>query len=179
MSNSSFSGLRQLAMVVRDGEAAMHAWARAGIGPFLVLKNFEFQAYRYRGKPGPAPIVSLAFAQAGDLQIEVIEQHNTAPSAYTEFLAAGKEGCQHVAEWFGDNQHYDRRYAELGRLGFTCVHEGQGGPPTARFSYWESGLPGGLMIELAEAQLPGVKVLPDMVAQASVNWDGHDPIRYL
>src|SRR5215218_6395954 len=109
-------------MVVPNGqaEAAMKSWGQLGVGPFLVLRNFEFQNYRYRGKPAPAPIVSLAFGQSGSLQVEIIEQHNDAPSAYTEFLATGQKGCQHVAEWFDDSAQYDKRYTDLVARGFVC-----------------------------------------------------------
>ena len=41
--------------------------------------------------------MSIALANSGDLQIELIQQVNDAPSMYKEFLDAGHEGLQHVA----------------------------------------------------------------------------------
>ena len=46
--------------------------------------------------------VSIALANSGSLQIELIEQRNGAPSLYRDFLAAGREGLQHVAGWTAD-----------------------------------------------------------------------------
>jgi hypothetical protein len=174
-----FGVARQLAMVVHDAEAAMNTWAeRLGVGPFLCVREMTMENYRYRGKPMPGPVVTLCFAQTGDLQIEIIQQHNDTPSAYTEFLGAGREGCQHIATWYADKADYDRDYAAALARGMTLVHEGEGGgEQRARFAYFETGLPGGLMLELAEALLPGVSALPDTVRALAADWDGHDPIR--
>lgn len=173
-----FGGARQLAMVVHDAEAAMKTWAeRLGVGPFLCVREMTMENYRYRGEPSPGPVVTLCFAQSGDLQIEIIQQHNDAPSAYTEFLGSGREGCQHIATWYEDKASYDRDYAAALAQGLTLVHEGEGGPSRARFAYFETGLPGGLMLELAEALLPDVRALPDTVRALAADWDGRDPIR--
>ena len=52
----------------------------------------------YRGEP-TEPVVSIAFANSGDLQVELIEQEDDAPSIYREFLDAGREGFHHLAWW--------------------------------------------------------------------------------
>jgi hypothetical protein len=97
----NFGGIRQIGMVVRDPRAAMLYWAEVlGVGPFFVSEDVTFEAYRYRGRPMPSPVVTLGYAQAGDLQIEVIAQHDDTPSCYLEFLASGREGLQHLSSWF-------------------------------------------------------------------------------
>lgn len=174
-----FGGLRQLAMVVPNADIAMAQWVRLGVGPFHVVRRFEFQDYVYRGQPGPGPIVTLCFAQAGPLQIEIIEQHNQIASAYTEFLAQGQSGCQHVASWFSEPLAYDAAREQALAEGLTLIHEGCAKNPQARFAYFATDLPGGLMLELAEALLPEVRALVDMTAQAAENWDGEMPIRNL
>ena len=76
--------------------------------------------------------MSIALANSGDLQIELIQQRNDAPSMYQDFLAAHGEGLQHMSYWSTDYQAlYDRAIA----AGFEVGHEGQIG-----------GLTGGLRI---------------------------------
>ena len=51
--------------------------------------------FQYKGQPSPVDI-SLALANSGTLQIELIQQRNDAPSLYLDFLQAGHEGLQHL-----------------------------------------------------------------------------------
>lgn len=171
-------GIRQLGMVVRDADAAMRHWSeRCGVGPFFVIRRLVFEDYRYRGEPAPAPEVTLCFASSGPLQIELIEQHNDAPSAYTEFLARGGEGCQHVSAWFSRHEDYDAAYRRLSGNGLVCVHEACTRAVEARFAYFETGLPGGLMFELAEATLPALAPLAEKIEAVAADWDGREPVR--
>ena len=170
-----FGGLRQLGTVVRDAEAAMRAWGRLGVGPFFTMP-FTFDDYVYRGSPAEPPQVTLCFAHSGPLQIELIQQHNDAPSAYREFLERGQEGAQHVASWFADHAAYDAKRQALLAAGLTLVHEGANRAMDARFSYFETDLPGGLMVELAEALLPGIADGVLHMEQAARDWNGRDLI---
>lgn len=175
-----FGGIRQVAFVVRDAQAAMRYWSeQLGVGPFFIVPNYEFVDYRYRGMPAAAPVVTLCFAQSGPIQIEVIEQHNDAPSAYRDFLASGREGCQHLAAWFADPAAYDETRARMQSRGFQIVHESGPGNTLARFAYFETGIPGGLMIELAEALRPSVRRMSETVAAAARDWDGTHAVRSL
>jgi catechol 2,3-dioxygenase-like lactoylglutathione lyase family enzyme len=175
-----FGGIRQLAFVVKDVRSAMRYWAgQLGIGPFFVVPEYEFVDYRYRGEPTRPPVVTLCFAQSGDLQIELIQQHNDAPSAYLDFLAAGREGAQHVASWFGDPREYEDACERMACRGFTLVHESGPGNTLARFAYFETQIAGGMMVELAEALRPSVRAITATVAAAANHWDGLDPIRVL
>src|ERR1700689_3463209 len=97
-----FGGIRQLGMVVSDINTAMQEWAKLGVGPFYTM-HFAIDDFVYRGGPSEAPIVTLAFAHSGPLQIELIQQHNDVPSGYKEFLDAGRLGAQHVAAWYADH----------------------------------------------------------------------------
>lgn len=92
----------QLGFVVRDLDAAVSHWTGAlGVGAFLFLDKGTGRP------PGPSyfrgretrPEVRLAFAFIGDVQLELIEQVNDAPSPYLEFLASGREGLQHLGYW--------------------------------------------------------------------------------
>lgn len=166
-----FGGIRQLGMVVRDANAAMREWGRLGVGPFFTMP-FTFDDYVYRGRACEPPVVTLCFAHAGPLQIELIEQHNDVPSAYREFLEAGREGAQHVASWFSDHASYDAKRRRLLESGLTIVHEGANRAMDARFAYFETGVPGGLMVEIAEALLPGLAEGVRDMEEAARSWDG-------
>ena len=51
--------------------------------------------FQYKGQPSPVD-VSLALANAGTLQIGLIQQRNDAPWLYLDFLQAGHEGLQYL-----------------------------------------------------------------------------------
>lgn len=171
-----YGPIRQVGHVVRDADAAMAFWTQAmGIGPFFVVREMTMIDFKYRGHPSPAPVVTLCFAQSGDVQIELIQQHNDAPSAYREFLSAGRTGVQHLSPWFDNEAEYEAARQHALDKGLTMVHESVGGP--ARFCYFETGTPDAPLLELSEALLPNVADLPRMVAEASRDWDGSDPVR--
>lgn len=174
-----FGDIRQLAMVVRDAEQAMRQWAEVGVGPFYVLRDFQPQGYRYRGEEMPGPLLSLCFAQSGPVQIEVIQQHDDVPSAYLDFLASGREGCQHVCAWFDNHAAFDAKRAELLAVGFELIHEGGSRTPKSRFAYFATHLPGAMMFEISESSIPDLAPLWEVVESSAANWDGSDPIRYL
>ncbi|HEX7856313.1 MAG TPA: VOC family protein [Sphingobium sp.] len=179
MNINELGGVSQIGMVVRDAHATMRYMIEIlGIGPFFVASEVVAEDFRYRGKPSASPVLTLAFAQSGAVQIELIEQHNDVPSAYSEFIGAGREGCQHFSIWFADKVAYTAAREQLLGEGLALVHE-VGDTAIQRFAYFESRIPGGLMIELAEALTPEGHGLMDIVKEASIRWDGLDPIRYL
>ena len=95
-----FGSIRQIAFVVRSLDRTLRYWTETlGVGPFFVFRNMSPEDFRYRGEPSPAPRLSVALGNSGDLQVELIEQHDDRPSAYRDFLAAGREGFQHVSSW--------------------------------------------------------------------------------
>lgn len=171
-----FGDIRQVAMVVRDVDSAMQQWAAVGVGPFVALRNFHPQNYHYRGQAMTGPVLTLCFAQSGDVQVELIQQHDDTPSAYRDFLAAGREGCQHVCAWFSDPAAYDAKRADLLAQGFTLVHEGESLPPRSRFAYFETQLPGGLMFEISEATIPEYMPLWQLLDERTRQWDGREVI---
>ena len=65
----------QSAWVVDDLDAAVDAWLKVGIGPFFFVEYTPelFENSTYRGSPSPISM-KIALAQAGDMQIELIEQ---------------------------------------------------------------------------------------------------------
>jgi len=88
-----FGPVMQNAFVVDNLDAALHHWIdKMGVGPFYVFEHVKFQEAYFRGQPSNVDITA-AIGYWGDLQIEFIQQHNAAPSIYSEFLAKGVRAC--------------------------------------------------------------------------------------
>ena len=89
-----FGEIRQLAFIVTDIDKAMNHWAETlGVGPFFIKRRITFSNFIYRGKPSASPSVSIALANSGYVQIELIQQHDDAPSIYREYLESPRAVC--------------------------------------------------------------------------------------
>ena len=170
-----FGPIRQNGYVVRDVEAAMKHWTEAlGVGPFFYFERVPIEDFRYRGEPSPIE-VSIALANSGPLQIELIQQRNDAPSMYRDFLEAGHEGLQHVAYWTRDfNADLERALADGYRIG----HSGQVGGPDGRFVYFDTESHPGTVVELSEISGSKGRFF-EHIAETAHTWDGSDPIHRL
>jgi hypothetical protein len=94
-----FGKVCQNGYVVRDIASAMNFWTEVlRIGPFFYVPSVKVDWYRYKGKESPLEM-SVALANSGDLQIELIQQRNDAPSMYLDFLREHGEGLQHMSYW--------------------------------------------------------------------------------
>lgn len=176
-----FGNVRQIAFVVRDVERALRYWTETlGVGPFFVLRNLTPDTFRYRGEPSPPPTLTIAFGNSGDLQIELIQQHDERPSAYRDFLASGREGLQHVSSWL-TRAEYDATLARMAAAGAIVAHEGAMAGGGVRFAYFatDAVAAGGIMYEIADVAEPQVFPLMQMIADAARDWDGTEPIREL
>ena len=92
-----FGEIRQLGYVVPDIEAAMDYWSRVlGVGPFFYAERVPVVNFTYRGAPS-SPVTSVALANSGAVQVELIQQRNDAPTMYRDFVQAKGSGLQHVA----------------------------------------------------------------------------------
>jgi len=167
------SSIVQLAWVVNDLEEAAHRFHRIyNGGPFLMNRHIKLGDPRYRGTPMRTDF-STALAQAGDVQIELIVQHDDTPSVYRDLHAAGSEGFHHVAMIVPDVAQEVERYRALGfDVGFT----GRFG--SAEFAYVDTSSAIGHMTEI----LPDNEMLRGFfgtVRRAAEEWDGGDIIREL
>jgi hypothetical protein len=169
-----FGPIVQNAYVVRDLEAAVAHWSgKIGVGPFYLLEHIQFGAAFFRGAPLKFDM-SVAIAQWGDVQIELIVQHDAAASIYSEFLTRHGEGLQHVGVMTASlDEHLDR----LRPLGIQPVQWGAtaGG---MRFAYIDTDAQAGGMIELIETG-PAVEAFFAKVRAAAARWDGSRPLRRL
>jgi hypothetical protein len=110
----------QNAYFVQDLDGAIEHWHSAfGLGPFIVNRHIKLEQSTYRGAPMPLDI-SAAFVQSGELQIELLCQHNPEPSAFRDMFAQGEEGLHHVAVFSDD---YDQVISAYKARGFAVASE--------------------------------------------------------
>jgi catechol 2,3-dioxygenase-like lactoylglutathione lyase family enzyme len=167
-----FGEIRQLGYVVPDIEAAMDYWSRElGVGPWFYNPQVPIVNYRYRGE-AHQPHNSVALANSGPLQVELIQTRNDVPSMYRDFQRAGNSGLQHVAYWTED---YDADLSRLAAQGFKPVMSGEVGL-RGRFVYFDTEYHPGTVIELSEVAGPKGAMFR-MIRAASEGWDGRDPVR--
>ena len=108
-----FGGIRQLGYVVADLDATIDEWRRRkGIGPWTIMRNVCLNAV-YRGAPS-RPLIDIALAYSGDVQIELIQQRNDAPSPYRARIQAHRYGLHHFAFLCADIADDVRRAESLG-----------------------------------------------------------------
>ena len=169
-----FGPVMQNAFVVRDIEAAVGYWSgKVGVGPFYCLEHIQFGDVYFRGAPLKFDM-SVALAQWGNLQIELIQQHDDAPSIYSEFLARHGEGLQHLGVL---TPSLDEHLARLKPLGIEPVQWGATATGM-RFAYVDTDRHAGGMIELVENG-PAVQAFFEKIRAAAVDWDGSRPLRRL
>jgi hypothetical protein len=169
-----FGPIVQNAYVVGDLEVAANHWAtKLGVGPFYAMEHVQFGPAYLRGAPLEFDM-SVAIAQWGEIQIELIVQHDSNPSIYTEFAAVHGEGLQHVGVMTAS---LDEHLAKLRPLGIEPVQWGAtaGG---MRFAYVNTDLHAGSMVELIESG-PAVDAFFAMVRKGARQWDGSRPLRRL
>lgn len=168
-----FGAVTQNGYVVRDLRAAMDHWINVmGVGPWFYIERVKTDYFRHRGKDSNVEM-SIALANSGDLQIELIQQMNDAPSMYKEFLDAGHEGLQHMSYWTTDYQTvYDRALSN----GFKVGHEGQIGGEKGRFCYFDTQSHPGTVIEISDISGNKGRFF-EHIKKAAIGWDGSEPIR--
>ena len=163
----------QAAFIVEDIEAACMNWVRTtGVGPFLLVPHIRVDEYDYRGARASGLEFSVAIAQSGGVQIELIEQHCDSPSAYRDTIARGASGFHHLAVYTNDYDGVCRHYHDEG---FVSAVDGLFG--TMRFSYIDTSPAIGCMVEVIDED-PVQADFFQRIAAAAEGWDGKtDPIR--
>ncbi len=167
-----FGDIIQNGYVVRDIAAAMRHWIEVlGVGPWFYIEHLPVPDFQYKGQPSPVDI-SIALANSGPLQVELIQQRNHAPSLYLDFLNAGHEGLQHVGYAATDFDADLTRLLEAGyRIGHSGSVSGRG-----RFVYLLTEGHPGTIVELFDMSQSRDRVFA-RIAEAARHWDGQDPIR--
>jgi catechol 2,3-dioxygenase-like lactoylglutathione lyase family enzyme len=162
----------QNAFVVEDLERAIDHWTGVmGVGPFFMFEHIAFRNVVYRGRPAPPIDLTVAIGYWDNLQIELIRQHDEAPSIYREFTTAHGSGMHHMGVM---SNSLELDLADLAQVGVLPVL--QGSAAGMRFAYVATDHHPGGMIELIEASA-GARAFFARMREAARDWDGRDPIR--
>jgi hypothetical protein len=171
---ASFGPSIQNAFVPKDFDRALTYWTKTmGVGPFFLMPHVKLENPKYRGQPTAADF-DVAIAYWGDTQIELIRQHNDAPSIYKSWRDEGREGLHHTLQLVDDMA---AARAAVAAAGGEILQEG-GLAGGGEVIYADLGGGPGTMIELLKPG-PGGQGFFDMMKAAAKGWDGADPVRRL
>ena len=161
----------QMAWVVDELEAAAERLSRAmKVGPFLMIRHIKLDDPHHRGQPQFTDF-SLCLAQAGDVQIELVQQHDATPSVYRDSFPDGPPGgmaFHHVAVIVPDVFAETARY---NALGFPTASSGRFG--VIDFTYVDTRAAGGFMVEVLP-DAPDMHRFFGVVRKAAEDWDGRE-----
>jgi len=162
----------QMAYVVPDMEAAIDWWVRdCRVGPWFLLESFTGPDHRYRGEPATADI-RLAMSFAGHMNIELIQPKDAKPSVYKDVIDRRGYGFHHVGIGVAD---VDTERVAYEARGYVTAFEAPV-PSGGSVYYMEGREADAGLIEL----IPATAGMDDMFTRfwnASLGWDGRDPIR--
>jgi hypothetical protein len=135
----------QIALVVRDLDAALERWVAVGYGPFRVYDyGPNLARRRYRGSEGAFSML-LAVSDTSP-QVELI-QPLTGPSIYEDWLTKRGEGLHHVGLVVDGD--FDAAVERLVAAGYPAIQSGDFGPlHDGRFSYHDTQDALGVIVEL-------------------------------
>lgn len=164
----------QIAWVVPDLNAAIEHWARqAGVGPFFYFDDVVYENAIYRGEPWQPVKFHAAIAQAGAMQIELIEQLEEGPSMFRELVPPGQSRLHHMSTYTDDFESDLAHYRESGaEIVFSGLMKG------APVCWLDTTATLGFLTELITAN-PIKEQVFAIFKEAAANWDGDDPIRRL
>ncbi|MEM9669110.1 MAG: VOC family protein [Pseudomonadota bacterium] len=162
----------QVAFVPEDFDDALAHWTNTmGIGPFFWIEHAGLVNATFEGQPSDVDF-GLALAYWGDIQVELIKQHNTAPSIYNTAPYA-TSGLHHIC-LITDDIADARTKADASNARRVVEAELPGGGAVF-YAETRSGEP---LVEVLQSP-PGSDGLFDMIKSAAVGWDGSDPLRPL
>jgi len=173
---ASLGEVFQIAFVPADFDAALAYWTKiVGAGPFFLMEHIKTENTKYRGAPTDIDF-SAAIGYWNDLQIELIIQHNDAPSIFSEWRAAEREGLHHVCMLVPSI--IDARDASAA-VGATIAQEMEAGGGQSQIIYVDTGGGPGTMIEMVQTNAERRNTFFAPMREAARGWDGRDPLRRL
>lgn len=162
----------QLGFLVQDLVATATRWAEVfGVGPFHVLPRREV-AYTHRGTPSMLDL-QVGVAQAGPVQIELIEQHCDRPSVFRDAFGADGAGLHQLCTVTPDFDAAVARYETLGYEPAGLLESGG-----QRVAYVDTFADFGFFTEVVEA-VPEFLTHLAAIDRTCATWDGTDPVRLL
>jgi hypothetical protein len=163
----------QMGHVVDDILSAARRWSSTfGVGPFHVLPVVNQQLTHPDGEVRTLRI-QVAVAQAGPVQIELIQQHCDTPSLYRDWSKNGTSAFHQVASVTND---YVAKLAHFEALGYEVAAESLGG--RFRVAYVDTVAAFGFYTEVVE-HTPRFLEQLDAISRTCATWDGTDPVRLL
>ena len=164
----------QMGFVVDDLVATAGRWAAVhGVGPFHVLPPLDSPCI-YRGEATGVK-VQIAVAQAGPVQIELIEQQCERPSVFREIAVRGSSGFHQVCTVTSD---YEGKKAYYEGLGYVAASEIEG-PGGQRVAYMDTFDDFGFFTEIVASSPMFLDQLAG-ISRTCAEWDGvTDPVRLL
>ncbi len=163
----------QLGHVVDDVLTAAARWAQTfGIGPFHVLPVVEQRA-TYGDDDVRTAKIQVAVAQAGPVQIELIQQHCDTETIFTNWSRGGTSAFHQIATITTD---YDGKVAHLKSLGHRVAAESVTGG--FRVAYVDTAAEFGFYTEVVDAPEVFIDQLR-AISDTCATWDGRDPVRIL
>ena len=159
LGNELISGVQQVAVVVRDLDAALAEYSeRLGIGPWWVSLYGppRLTEMRIRGIETPYSM-KLAIAWTGETMWELIEPVD-GPSIYKEFLDAHGEGLHHLLVNHAGVE-FDAAIADFAARGCPPLMEGRMGE--VRFAYIDTEGPLRTVLEIVDRPAGYVRPDPD------------------
>ena len=164
----------QVAYAVPDVDAAALRWAtEVGAGPFFVRRHIELIDVIHRGRPSRFDH-SSAYGQWGAMMVELVQDHGTTASVVRDMYSPEESGVHHLAFAVQDLGAALKWLREMGHNLAMSARTSAG----MEFCFVDTVAMYGHMLELYERseRLLGFY---EMVAAASRDWDGADPVRPL
>ncbi|MFM6854040.1 MAG: VOC family protein [Sphingopyxis sp.] len=133
--------------------------------------EFSLDNHVYRGQPAPPIPLRGAFAQSGELNIEVIQILSDTPSAFRDMFAAGQGGFHHAAMFCDDYEADKARFVASGMAVASEFTTNFG----AKICYMDARDTLGHMIELYP-QNAIIRAMYQQARDAALTWDGRSLI---
>jgi hypothetical protein len=158
----------QLGFVVDDIIAAASRWAAVhGVGPFHISPVIEMEAI-VAGQLAPASI-QVGLAQAGPVQIELIQQHCERPSLFRDWASPFHQLATITSD-------VDARVHQLQQCGYDVVAEIS--TPDLKVAYVDTTTDFGFYTEVVSTN-PRFVARWQGISETCATWDGTDPVRIL
>jgi glyoxalase/bleomycin resistance protein/dioxygenase superfamily protein len=162
----------QYAYTVPDLDVAMRRYTEVlHVGPWFRRGPFIPDRALYRGGRSAAEL-SLARAFSGDSMIELIQQHDEAPSVYREVIDVRGFGFHH---WAIPTRSFDEDTSRYQAQGFQVAYSDVL-DTGARINYLDAVSSIGGMVELVELT-PAQLDRYTLFYLSSIGWDGTEPVR--
>lgn len=163
----------QIAYAVDDAGIAAARWAADfGAGPFFLAEHILVTDVIYRGSPGEYDH-SSAYGQWGNIMLELVQDHGIGPSVVKDSYASGETGLHHLAYFVED---LNITTEKLSSMGFELAMSAKAGD--TRFNFVDARSLMGHFIEIYEPD-ERLSSFYSMVREASIGWNGKDPVREL